>query len=164
MVALWDTSGIRPTFNNLQNKTLYFSARIIRHTFIINILEYENIVVINILEKNHYFTVQTVHTIIKKSSFHVTFHISWAVFLHIPTFYILLFIFGCIRTRLLLPVFLPHCKQRLPIIAIRAEQSLSMCSRGKYLRLSGAISSPLKFRLCPFWFWITACLILSDQL
>ena len=31
----------------------------------------------------------------------------------------------------------PHCKQRLPIIAVRAEQSLSMCSRGKYLRLSG---------------------------
>lgn len=51
MVALRDTSGIRPTFNNLQNKTLYFSARIIRHTFIINILEYENVVVINILEE-----------------------------------------------------------------------------------------------------------------
>lgn len=94
MVALRDTSGIRPTFNNLQNKTLYFSARIIRHTFIINILEYENIVVINILEKIHYFTVQTVHTIIKKtahsmlpSTFHEPF---FCIFPHFIFFYLFL--------------------------------------------------------------------------
>ena len=68
----------------------------------------------------------------KKTAHSMFFHISWAIFPYIPTFYKLLFIFTCARA-----VFLPHCEQRLPIIAIRAEQSLSMCSRGKYLRLSG---------------------------
>ena len=58
------------------------------------------------------------------------FHISWAIFPYIPTFYKLLFIFTCARA-----VFLPHCKQRFPIIAIWTEQSLPMGDWGKYLRL-----------------------------
>ena len=137
MVALRDTSGIRPTFNNLQNKTLYFSARIIRHTFIINILEYENVVVINILEKNHYFTVQTVHTIIKKQlipCYLPHFMSRFSAYSHILYSFIYFWLYPHKTPSPRLP---PHCKQRLPIIAVRAEQSLSMCSRGKYLRLSG---------------------------
>ena len=69
----------------------------------------------------------------KKTAHSMFFHISWAIFPYIPTFYKLLFIFTCARA-----VFLPHCKQWLPVIAIRAEQSLPMGDRGKYLRLPGS--------------------------
>ena len=53
----------------------FFEIHSVHHP-VINILEYENVVVINILEKYHYFTTQTVHAIIKKTAPSMFFHIS----------------------------------------------------------------------------------------